>query len=214
MKKKIRLNSKRNQVYRVIGDNDKYISKGFSDIESLKREVKVNNILKQGACKVPDILKKEDRTVLYEDLGDITLLDWYEEEERKDSVNYSNMVYILANWMKEFYSATSKHYKDTYTINDINFRNFIVNNGEIYGIDFEQSKFGKIETDAGRLIAFALTYEPIMTEWKIVFSKILLNILIETLNIDKVVTIEERDRELREIEIRRGVKLDFTRIPG
>lgn len=214
MKKKIRLNSKRNQVHRVIGDNDKYISKGFSDIESFKREVKVNNILKQEACKVPDILKKEEITVLYEDLGDITLLDWYEEEERKDSVNYSNMVYILANWMKEFYSATSKHYKDTYTINDINFRNFIVNNGEIYGIDFEQSKFGKIETDAGRLIAFALTYEPIMTEWKIVFSKILLNILIETLNIDKGLTIEERDRELREIEMRRGVKLDFTRISG
>lgn len=207
MYKKIKLDSKINEVYRVIKDDNSYISKTFKSQENLKREVEILRLLKKDKCNVPDIIKVREDILLLEDLGDTTLLDWYEMMEKKDSKDYSHMIYKLADWFNCFYSSTSNYYGVEFILWDINFRNFIIKEDEIYGVDFEKCMPGNISTDLGRLSAFALTYDPIMTDWKREFSKKLINAMVERLKIEKRLILQEQKREFGQIEKRRDIKI-------
>lgn len=205
MHKKIRLASKRNTVYRIVKDNESYISKTFTRSEDLKKELDILVLLKSSGCNVPNIIKARLNTVFLEDLGTTTLLDWYEMKESEGSNNYVNMIHKLSTWLKCFYNSTANYYEEQFILSDINFRNFIVKYNEIYGIDFEQSGVGDIKTDAGRLSAFALTYNPIMTDWKLKFSERLVDILSVDLQIKKELILEEQEKELIQIKKRRDI---------
>lgn len=203
MYQKIKLPSKRNDVYRVIDGERKYISKTFLNLFDMKRETDNLNLLKKFDVNVPDILSIENNTVELEDLGDLTLLDWYEQVEIENSYNYKDIIIKLCAWLKEFYEVTFNYYKKSMVLSDVNFRNFIIKNGEIYGIDFELSCEGKIESDLGKIVAYAITYNPIMTEWKLKFADELINALEIELKVNKKLIIEEKEKELKKIIERR-----------
>lgn len=203
MYQEIRLQSKKNKVCRIIDDNKSYIVKEFSNIENMGREIDLLKLLKEKECNVADIIKIEDNKLYMEDLGETTLLDWYEEVERINFREYLAIIHELCSWLKDFYRISSKCFSQQYILFDVNFRNFILRDNKIYGIDFEEACNGKIEVDAGRLIAFALTYNPVFTNWKEKFAIILLDTLSCELNIDKELIIREKDRELEQIRLRR-----------
>lgn len=205
MYQKIKLLSKRNDVYRVIDSDGKYISKTFLNLLDMKREEDNLNLLKKFDVNVPEIMSIEDNTLLLEDLGDLTLLDWYEQVEIENSYNYKDIIIKLCTWLKEFYEVTFNYYKKSIILSDVNFRNFIIKNGEIYGIDFEQSCEGKIESDLGKIVAYALTYNPVMTEWKLKFADELINMLSIELKVNKKLIIEEKEKELKKIIERRTI---------
>ncbi|MBP1925814.1 hypothetical protein J2Z76_001675 [Sedimentibacter acidaminivorans] len=203
MYQKIKLLSKRNDVYRIIDGDKKYISKTFMNISDMRKEEDFLILLKNQNINVPNIISKENNTLELEDLGDLTLLDWYEQIEVDNSCDYKNIIIKLCMWLKKFYDVTFNYYKKRIIISDVNFRNFIIKNGEIYGIDFEQSCEGKIESDLGKLVAYALTYNPIMTEWKLRFADELINMLEIELKVNKKLIIEEKEKELKKIIERR-----------
>ncbi len=205
MYQKIKLLSKRNDVYRIIDGDRKYISKTFLNLLDMKREADNLNLLKKFDVNVPEILSIENNTVELEDLGDSTLLDWYEQVEIENSYNYKDIIIKLCTWLKEFYEVTFNYYKKSIILSDVNFRNFIIKNGEIYGIDFEQSCEGKIESDLGKIVAYAITYNPIMTEWKLKFADELINTLEIELKVNKKLIIEEKEKELKKIIERRKI---------
>lgn len=205
MYQKVNLESKRNQVHRIIKDNERYIVKEFSNVEDFKREIEIIKVLKYNDCNVPNILDIQDNMLLLEDLGDNTLLNWYEEKEKANSLDYVDILTKLIKWMDVFYRTTANQYSVSHILNDVNFRNFIIKDNEIYGIDFEQSVHGRVETDAGKLIAFALTYDPVMTKWKIGFSNLLLDTLSEGLGIEQEQIVQECNKELILIKKRRGI---------
>jgi len=203
MHKEIKLRSKRNNVFRIVEDEGTYILKKFENHENYIREKEVLSILKKAGINVPSIIKAEENYLYLEDLGEVNFLEWYEEQEKNNALNIS-MVYELCSWFKDFYSAVFEFYKKQFILYDVNFKNFIICDNKVYGIDFEQVKPGHIEEDAGRLSAFALTYNPSMTEWKMDFRNILINILSNELNIEKEKIISEENKELAAIKKRRG----------
>ena len=203
MHKEIKLRSKRNNVFRIVEDEGIYILKKFENHENYIREKEVLSILKKEGVNVPSIIKAEENYLYLEDLGEVNFLEWYEEQEKNNALNIS-MVYELCSWFKDFYSAVFEFYKKQFILYDVNFKNFIICDNKVYGIDFEQVKPGHIEEDAGRLSAFALTYNPSMTEWKMDFRNILINILSNELNIEKEKIISEENKELAAIKKRRG----------
>ncbi|HQK54594.1 MAG TPA: hypothetical protein PLA73_10210 [Sedimentibacter sp.] len=203
MHKEIKLRSKRNNVFRIVEDEGTYILKKFENHENYIREKEVLSILKKEGVNVPSIIKAEENYLYLEDLGEVNFLEWYEEQEKNNALNIS-MVYELCSWFKDFYSAVFEFYKKQFILYDVNFKNFIICDNKVYGIDFEQVKPGHIEEDAGRLSAFALTYNPSMTEWKMDFRNILINILSNELNIEKEKIISEENKELAAIKKRRG----------
>jgi tRNA A-37 threonylcarbamoyl transferase component Bud32 len=203
MHKEIKLKSKRNNVFRIVEDEGTYILKKFENHENYIREKEVLSILKKAGVNVPSIIKAEENYLYLEDLGEVNFLEWYEEQEKNNALNIS-MVYELCSWFKDFYSAVFEFYKKQFILYDVNFKNFIICDNKVYGIDFEQVKPGHIEEDAGRLSAFALTYNPSMTEWKMDFRNILINILSNELNIEKEKIISEENKELAAIKKRRG----------
>lgn len=203
MHKEIKLRSKRNNVFRIVEDEGIYILKKFENHENYIREKEVLSILKKAGINVPSIIKAEENYLYLEDLGEVNFLEWYEEQEKNNALDIS-MVYELCSWFKDFYSAVFEFYKKQFILYDVNFKNFIICDNKVYGIDFEQVKPGHIEEDAGRLSAFALTYNPSMTEWKMDFRNILINILSNELNIEKEKIISEENKELAAIKKRRG----------
>lgn len=208
MHKKIKLISKRNKVYRIVEDQGSYILKRFENHENYLREKEILSILKKAGVRVPTIIKAQDDYLHLEDLGQVNFLDWYEKEEKNKTLDLS-MAYELLGWLKDFYSALFDFYGEQLILYDINFKNFILVDDKIYGIDFEQVQPGNIEEDAGRLTAFALTYDPSMTGWKKNFRNKFIDILSEKLNIEKEKIIGEEGKELKAIEKRRG--RDLTR---
>lgn len=207
MYQKIKLVSKRNQVYRIIEDNNKYISKTFSNQENMKKEIEILKLLNCYEVNVPDIISINNQTIILEDLGEVTLLDWYESLEKENSCEYTDVMIKLGQWMKKFYFATKSYFNQQMILSDVNFRNFIIKDNEIYGIDFEQSKPENIEIDAGKLIAYALNYDPAMTEWKINFCREFINILSLELKIDTKLILEEKNKEYENIKNRRKIYL-------
>ena len=184
MHKEIKLRSKRNNVFRIVEDEGIYILKKFENHENYIREKEVLSILKKAGINVPSIIKAEENYLYLEDLGEVNFLEWYEEQEKNNALDIS-MVYNLCSWFKDFYSAVFEFYKKQFILYDVNFKNFIICDNKVYGIDFEQVRPGHIEEDAGRLVAFGLTYNPSMTEWKMNFRNIFIDILSNELNIEK-----------------------------
>lgn len=206
MYKEIKLISKRNKVFRAIENNNTYIIKEFTNKENLNKEKEILNLLKIYRVTAPEIIKAENNSLYLSDLGDNTFLQWYERAEKQNAFDVY-MVNELCKWFKRFYMVLNNHFKEQKILNDVNFRNFLIYENTIYGIDFELVKTGCIEEDAGKLLAFALTYTPVMTEWKINFRNIFLDILSKELNINKEKVIEEEKKELLLIEKRRGISI-------
>ncbi len=200
--------SKRNQVQRVIKDNNSYIFKTFAQADDFMNEVELLKILKEDGANVPNILEEGHNFLFLEDLGDETLLNGFESMEKHNRTEYKDLILKLSKWLEIFYSITFSRYGKKLILNDVNFRNFILFENEIYGIDFEQSCTGAIETDAGKLSAYALTYEPSITQWKIDFRNELIDILSEELNIDRQQILNEEKKEIKSIENRRKISLD------
>lgn len=205
MYKEIKLTSKRNLVFRVFETNRTYIKKTFSNIENMKKEIEFLKILKDNKINVPNIINIESDTLILEDLGEVTLLDWYENLEKLNSHDYKYEMIKLARWMKDFYNLTNACFNKQFILSDVNFRNFIIKDNEVYGIDFEQVALGNLENDAGKLLSYALTYKPAMTNWKVNFCDEFINVLSLELKIDKELIIKEKEKELKNIYGRRKI---------
>lgn len=202
MHKEIKLISKRNNVYRVDEGEGTYILKTFKLKEDFLREKELLSLLKSAGVNVPSIIKWEKNSLYLEDLGNETFLHWYEGLEKQDTLDLS-VIYELSAWLKGFYIAAGEFYNEDIALHDVNFRNFIIVDNKIYGIDFEETKKGKVWEDAGKLLAYGLTYDPPMTEWKVNFRNKFIDILSKVLNIEKDKIREEEKKELKAIEKRR-----------
>jgi aminoglycoside/choline kinase family phosphotransferase len=89
MHKEIMLPSKRNNVFRIVEDEGTHILKKFENRENYIKEKEVLGVLKKAGVNVPSIIKAEDDHLYLEDLGEVTFLDWYEEEEKNNSLDLS-----------------------------------------------------------------------------------------------------------------------------
>ncbi len=207
MHQEIKLISKRNEVKRIINDDKTYIIKKFRCLDEFDKEKNILNILKENNANVPEILYAEKNTLFLQDLGEFTLLKWYEQIENKNSECYEEIILKLCFYFSNIYEIFKNNFKEQLILYDVNFRNFIIKNNEVYGIDFELVQKGELENDAGKLAAYALTYDPSNTHWKIKFCNVLINMFSDKLNIDKKLILEEQNKELNNIYRRRNINV-------
>ncbi len=203
MYQKIALISKKNKVYRIKDGGKSHILKIFTDTKSLDKELELLKFLYKEDILVPKILNTNKDSITLEDLGETSLLSTYEELEKNNNIKYQGIIESLLSWLERFYKISESYYGKECILFDMNFRNFIVKNRQVYRIDFEEVAFGKKESDIGKLLAFGLTYKPEQTEWKKEFEKAFINEIVRSGLYDLENVIAEKDSELEKIKVRR-----------
>ena len=114
-----------------------------------------------------------------------------------------------------FHEISKKIFGQALIFNDMNLRNFIIKDepqpaGKIFRVDLEDCKAGFIEEDLGKLIIFILSYDPILTEWKIKLSESLMEYILSGRSVNKDLLYNEAIKELDAMSIRRNID-DFTK---
>lgn len=165
-----RFESRRNEVY-LIKDkmNNEYVMKIFKNSDDMENELKMLIISDNKNLDVPRVIYSYEDTIIMEYIKGSTLLQIYEKYEKRN-LKAEEIIEKLYIWLANFYDLFRSNRQ--VIIGDVNFKNFILSD-KFYGIDFEKCGYGKIEQDVGRLCAFALTYTPEFTDWKIKFSRTL-----------------------------------------
>lgn len=153
-----RFKSKRNQVYLI-----KFKDGTDSKIAILKRynsenrkllDTEYENIitLKDYGILVPEIFYKSEDSLIMEYIQGELIVDLVERLETGDWIDK------LALWMAKLHEI--KKGTSSLLKKDVNLRNFIYSNGNIYGLDFEEIEYGDVRLDLGNICFFILTNEP------------------------------------------------------
>lgn len=185
------------------------IEKTFTEAAALRKELSMLNLLHEMEFSVPKCLGQFERVLLYEDLGGMTLCEKLEIAEVcepdlfSDPTNRDNE--ITALFKKNIDWLNRLHQKTGLAFYDINLRNFIVRDDQVYAIDYEDFSKLKPAVDYGRLLAFILTYKPVFTQWKKALIGELEDYLNNEIKVDMDEVRQEKERELARISERRAM---------
>lgn len=197
--------SKKNHVCQVNINGKICVMKKYFDEYSVVKEQEILSLLGSKELSVPKVLWNQDNQMCLDYIEGITVLDYLIELENKSSDSeYVDFINHFADLHKDLYEAL-RGYKKDMILGDMNLRNYITNKGKIFRIDFEDCTAGNIETDIGKMAAFALTYDPSFTDWKKTYVNSLIDIFSERINISKEKVVAEMERELDLIKIRRNI---------
>lgn len=171
--------SKRNQVClvrvsRTDGTAGELVVKRAGEqVVDLSREASLQALLHQRGLAVPRVLLAKPRCLVMQYITGETLVDYLEQVEREYPLCPETLqsavrplAQQLAAWLQRFYRITADSFGRAMIRGDVNLRNFLVRDGKIFGVDFEDARPGDMAEDAGRILAFALTYDPAFTPWK------------------------------------------------
>jgi len=147
------------------------VLKTFTKVDSYYKELSVYKAL-SGKLNVPKILNDPEGIIEMELVDGQTLLDVLEVSERADTMPVDEFLNLFA-WIDSFHKITGL------TLKDVNLRNFLIKDGCIYGIDFEEACEGEFIDDFARVIAFIGMYDPPDTEFKKKLTDYLTKKLIE-----------------------------------
>lgn len=206
--------SKKNKVSLVEINFQKYIYKVHLNENSFYLEKEFYRKLKQNhgyMINTPNLVsyKENEKTLLLEYIEGSTLLEKLEELEeindRGSELASANLILCLYNWIESFYNLDFIK-KDGLVLNDVNFRNFIVKDNKIYGIDFEDISEGDCNDSTGRIIAFYLTYSPCFTLFKNRVTKRVVDYLIGQKGFNEKKITKNIKEELEIIKKRREKK--------
>lgn len=159
--------SKKNTVAYVLSNGQPRVLKWF--VPGLQQNMDIEySVLKKGFSNLPipaPFEKDADNHVLVmsyivgKNMCDI-MNDATTSFEEKQKV-----VDLLAEWFVRFH--TFFRTEDGFRIRgDATLRNFILNNNQVWGVDFEESRMGKLSEDLATLSASLLTTDPMFTDEK------------------------------------------------
>ncbi|WP_352419113.1 hypothetical protein [Proteiniborus sp.] len=153
-----RLKSKRNKVYLINlkeGTSERLaILKEYSLENRKLLDIEYDNInmLKDSDILVPEILYKNKDSLIMEYVQGELVVDLV------DRLKIGKWLDKLALWMTKLHDI--KKGKNSLLKKDVNLRNFIYSNGNIYGLDFEEVGYGDIRLDLSNICFFILRNEP------------------------------------------------------
>lgn len=210
--------SRKNQVFlvkRAESESTGYlVYKRYSRPDRMRKEIEMLLLLSVSGVPVPQVWATGDDYIVEEYLDGTLLLDgfcWLEDVHGSETTSLADstrrFVSRLCYWFKAFHNALPEVNGRRLIMGDVNFRNFIVVNEKVYGIDLEECREGSIEEEVGSLCAFALTYNPSFTLWKMVTVGEVLRVFNAEFNLDQEIVIKEIKRQLLFLgEIRGTVK--------
>lgn len=207
--------SRLNSVFLIESINEKkevLVLKDFEDDpDSIHAELNGMRIFKDIS---PELYFYNERYLVHEFIPGRTFLSVYEEAERTLS-DADIIINSMTGFLKKAYENSSG-----YILGDINFNNFIIpesgpENNEtlpIIFVDYENVKLGEIEEDIGRMTAFALTYDPVFTDWKYKFAQNFVNRSITILNASEQNIHSHIKKEFEAIIARRNLPVNISEV--
>jgi len=142
--------SKRNQVF-FSGD---VVIKRLPTADAAEAEAVRLRALRAAGVDVPEVFGVHDGEITMAYVRGETVPDYLEHPtEAPDAVAAA-----LCDWFERFWAAVD-HACTGEIRGDVNGRNFIITDGRVVGVDFEERAYGSRERDIGRLLAFIHTYD-------------------------------------------------------
>lgn len=179
---KRKFKSRKNQVFLLEKKNppngtiNEIVVKQYSSSERLEKEISLLRMLHSTGLTVPELILVQDNLVFLNYVNGTLLLDYLEDCEKKLTPvqEMLDVIVRLTSWLKNFYQFTKYHYGEAYSYGDLNARNFILTQEDIWGIDLEDaSPLQSPEYDLAGLCANLLTYDPPFTPWKVTLTRML-----------------------------------------
>lgn len=193
-------------IHRKEADNDIVIKK-FSSRERFQRENNMMDLMKDSGLLVPQRLNYDEKelTVTYAFIDGDAVADLIEDT---DWGRVQAVFMRLCSWLVQFYNITLHKMKCQYILGDIHLRNFIYNHStdQIFGLDLEECRPGRIETDIARLIVFTLNYEPAFTQRKHNLAEFIKETMFKAFPLEEGFFLQEIHRETQELIQRRRNK--------
>jgi hypothetical protein len=162
----------------------------------------------------PKIYYSDSRYLVHEYIPGATFLSCFEDAEKNDS-DPDKLINPFIEFLKSAYDSAPG-----YILGDINFNNFIIRENSqqntctlpISFIDYESVKLGEIEEDIGRIIAFALTYDPALTDWKYKFALIFINQALSVIQADQAKILFHAEKEFTAMRTRRKLNINIYEV--
>jgi tRNA A-37 threonylcarbamoyl transferase component Bud32 len=170
-----KLESKKNTVAYVTIKDKPRVLKWF--VPGLKRQMKTEyDVLKKGSAKlnIPSIYEMDEENnvlimnyIIGENLCDII------NDKKTTFSEKKRLMILLAEWFYEFHNYFKT--EDQFCIRgDSTLRNFILTD-RIWGVDFEESRMGKIIEDIAGMCSSILSTDPMFTSEKFQLCKIFID---------------------------------------
>ncbi len=198
------LPSKKNHIYRGQTGQQEVVVKHFTDPGRFQMEKEIGTLLQETDLSTPRRLsvKEQEQEIIYAYVPAVPLVDIIETEDLHKL--YAVFTRMCA-WMMKFYTIIREKTGRQYILGDVHLRNFIYDDrdDQIYGVDFEECRPGRIETDVARLYTFILHYEPAFTARKIKLSEYVQKTFLAALDLDEKFYLQEVARETEELLQRR-----------
>lgn len=147
--------SRKNRVYLVQRDSERFIVKVFSSDRS-DNEYRVLRDAYNAGIPVPRPVELKDRAILMEYVGGRTVNDLVDDGAGPEPV------LGVASWLARFHRTFAGEGGEVLLKSDAILKNFILAD-RVYGIDFELSRRGRPEEDVGEAISFLLDTNPMFT---------------------------------------------------
>ena len=181
--------SRKNEVKLIEIDNAFRIVKIYSNLMIMEKATELMGILSYGIA-VPKLYEKHSNELIMEYIEGNTLLD---EFMTSDFFRAMKLAEIVIDYINDLNSLG-------YVQSDPNFTNYIIDNGKCVGIDYDEIIISSSDYDLSDcvldMILFAISYDNVLEEVKIAFSKK----LIIFYNINK----EDMSIGLTRLVLRRG----------
>lgn len=205
------LPGKKNQVIRRTSEYEDVVLKKFSDPARFQRENDMIDLLQDSGLLMPRRLNYdwEDLTITYSYVDGEPVVELIEDA---DQGKVMAIFTKICHWLVRFYSITRQNTGVQYILGDIHLRNFIYQQAgdQLYGLDFEECRPGRMESDVARLWVFILNYQPPFTERKKVLATLVKETLFAALPLDEELFQQETERETEELIKRRGTRKTFN----
>lgn len=141
--------SKRNDVTLIEREGVLIVKKQFATKRSYNKELRELIVL-QGKA-VPNIVEYGDKIIYIEYIDGELLLDKFLLADNKE---LKRIAELFANFIKSYCAIRRGK-----ALGDVNFRNYIIKNDKIYGVDFENVTCGNELNTLSKSIAFAMLYD-------------------------------------------------------
>ncbi len=198
------LPSKKNHIYREQSGEQMVVVKQFTDPQRFQMEKEIGSLLQDTCLAITRRLSVNEpqQQIVYAYIDAQPLVDLIETAQPEQA---RNMIAQVCAWMIMFYRIMRDKTGQPYILGDVHLRNFLyqARTGQVYGVDFEECRLGRIETDVARLFTFILHYEPAFSKRKIELAEDLQKLFFNTLALDKNFYLREINRETEELLQRR-----------
>jgi tRNA A-37 threonylcarbamoyl transferase component Bud32 len=180
-----RFESKKNTVAYVLLNSQPRVLKWF--VPGLKQNMEIEySVLKKGFSNltIPSPLEKDSE-------NNVVVMSYIMGENICDIINNPQkileekikVVHLLAYWFVKFHTFF-KSEEGFRLRGDANLKNFILSRGQIWGVDFEESRIGKPSEDLATLCASLLSTDPMFTDEKFQFCQIFLDTYLKSVKWD------------------------------